>query len=119
MSSILITGGCGFVGSNIALHLAASFADARIVCMDNLYRRGSELNVSRLQGLGIKFHHGDVRTPASFPPEAFDVLIECSAEPSVLAGQDGSPDYLFTTNVVGLYHCLEHCRRNGKADRER
>ena len=31
----------------------------------------------------------------------------------ILAGQDGSPDYLFTTNVVGLYHCLEHCRRNG------
>ena len=46
MSSILITGGCGFVGSNIALHLAASFADARIVCMDNLYRRGSEIRNS-------------------------------------------------------------------------
>jgi CDP-paratose 2-epimerase len=113
MRSILITGGCGFVGSNIAVHLAASFVGVRIVCMDNLYRKGSDLNVSRLQTLGIPFHHGDVRTPASFPREAFDVLIECSAEPSVLAGQDGSPDYLFTTNVVGLYHCLEYCRRNG------
>src|ERR1700733_1972484 len=113
MRSILITGGCGFVGSSIALHLAASFADVRIVCMDNLYRKGSELNVARLQNRAIAFHHGDVRSPASFPDEAFDVLIECSAEPSVLAGQDGSPDYLFMTNLVGLYHCLERCRQNG------
>lgn len=40
-------------------------------------------------------------------------MIECSAEPSVLAGQDGSPDYLFQTNLVGAYHCLEACRRHG------
>jgi CDP-paratose 2-epimerase len=38
-------------------------------------------------------------------------MIECSAEPSVLAGQDGSPDYLFQTNLVGAYNCLEACRR--------
>ena len=112
MTSILITGGCGFVGSNIALRLAASLVPSRIVCMDNLYRRGSELNVERLLGHGIEFHRGDVRDPASFPSEPFDLLIECSAEPSVLAGQDGSPDYLFTTNLVGLYQCLEICRRN-------
>jgi len=47
------------------------------------------------------------------PTERFDLLIECSAEPSVLAGIDGSPDYLFNTNLVGLYRCLEKCREDG------
>ena len=83
--------------------------------MDNLYRSGSELNVTRLKAAGISFHKGDVRYPDSFPDDPFDLMIECSAEPSVLAGQDGSPDYLFQTNLVGAYNCLEACRRHGAA----
>jgi CDP-paratose 2-epimerase len=78
--------------------------------MDNLYRRGSELNLPRLEKAGAQFHRGDVRVPAEFPAGPFDFLVECSAEPSVLAGQDGSPDYLFQTNLVGAYNCLEKAR---------
>jgi CDP-paratose 2-epimerase len=107
---ILITGGAGFVGSNLAVTLKTIFANAEIICMDNLYRRGSELNVPRLQKTGVLFHRGDVREPTAFPPGPFDVVVECSAEPSVLAGQDGSPDYLFHTNLVGAYQCLEKAR---------
>jgi CDP-paratose 2-epimerase len=104
---ILITGGAGFVGSNLALAARAAFRHAEIVCMDNLYRRGSELNLPRRTAAAIEFHRGDVRRPTEFPKGPFDFLIECSAEPSVLAGQDGSPDCLFETNLVGAYHCLE------------
>jgi CDP-paratose 2-epimerase len=110
---ILITGGAGFVGSNLALTLREQIPDATITCLDNMYRSGSELNVPRLQAAGVRFHRGDVRDPSTFPAESFDLMIECSAEPSVLAGQDGSPDYLFQTNLVGAYHCLEACRRHG------
>ena len=107
---ILITGGAGFVGSNLALALKQRWPDAELACMDNLYRRGSELNVPRLERAGVQFHRGDVREPDGFPSGPFDVLVECSAEPSVLAGQDGSPDYLFQTNLVGAYQCLEQAR---------
>ena len=79
--------------------------------MDNLYRRGSELNLPRLQSSGVVFQRGDVRDPDTFPSGPFDFLIECSAEPSVLAGVASSPDYLMHTNVVGAYHCLEAARR--------
>ncbi|MGH7950332.1 MAG: NAD-dependent epimerase/dehydratase family protein [Limisphaerales bacterium] len=110
MKKILITGGAGFVGSNLATALRMALPPVDVVCMDNLYRRGSELNISRLGKAGVQFHCGDVRDPNTFPSGPFDFLIECSAEPSVLAGQDGSPDYLFQTNLVGAYHCLEKAR---------
>ena len=98
------------MGSNLACHLRSVLPAAEIVCMDSLYRRGSELNVGRLQERGISFHRGDIRQSPDFPPGPFDFLIECSAEPSVLAGQDGSPDYLFETNLVGAFRCLEKAR---------
>jgi CDP-paratose 2-epimerase len=110
---ILITGGAGFVGSNVALSLKNQLPGAEIVVMDNLYRRGANLNVARLEAAGVRFVWGDVRTPEGFPEGPFDLLIECSAEPSVLAGHTSSPDYLFQTNLVGAYHCLEKARSWG------
>ena len=90
--------------------LRAAFPQMEIVAMDNLYRRGSELNVPRLEKTGVRFHRGDVRDANSFPSGAFDVVIECSAEPSVLAGQGDSPDYVVQTNLMGAYQCLEKAR---------
>src|SRR2546421_4047631 len=40
-----------------------------------------------------------------------DLLLECSAEPSVLAGYKSSPEYLIHTNLTGCFHCLEIARR--------
>lgn len=107
---ILITGGAGFVGSNLALAIKSRWPEATVVSLDNLYRRGSELNIPRLCSAGVDFVRGDVRFGEEFPDGPFDFLIECSAEPSVLAGQTGSPDYLFTTNLVGAFNCLEKAR---------
>jgi CDP-paratose 2-epimerase len=109
--SILITGGAGFVGSNLAIRIREADQGACVVAMDNLHRRGSELNLARLRKHGVRFHFGDVREAASFPAGPFDLLIECSAEPSVLAGLSGSPDYLVHSNLLGAYNCLELARQ--------
>jgi CDP-paratose 2-epimerase len=109
--SILITGGAGFVGSSLALHLKKYLPRTRVVCMDNLYRRGSELNLPRLASAGIEFIKGDIRHANEFPPGPFEFIIECSAEPSVLAGYGSSPDYLVETNLMGTYRCLEQARQ--------
>lgn len=108
---LLVTGGAGFVGSHLAIALKARWPSADLVTMDNLYRRGSELNLPRLQANGVVFQRGDVRHGSEFPAGPFDVLVECSAEPSVLAGVAGSPDYLMHANLIGAYNCLEAARR--------
>jgi CDP-paratose 2-epimerase len=116
MKTILITGGCGFVGSSLALYLRQVLDPAtRLIAMDNFYRKGSEWNRPRLEAAGVEVHRGDVRYAAEFPETRIDLLIECSAEPSVLAGTDGDVDYLFATNLVGAYRCLEKCRRDQAA----
>lgn len=109
--NILITGGAGFVGSNLALKLKADYPDLNITCMDNLKRRGSELAIPRLKAAGIEFLHGDIRNKEDFPTSEFNLLLECSAEPSVMAGIDSAPDYLLNTNLVGTLNCLEFARR--------
>ena len=113
---ILITGGAGFVGSNLTFYLKKNLPGSTVVCFDNLKRRGSELNLTRLKEADIQFIHGDVRNPEDFetiPP--FDLMIECSAEPSVLAGVDSSPSYVLNTNLLGTINCLEAVRKNHAA----
>jgi CDP-paratose 2-epimerase len=114
VTRILITGGAGFVGSNLAVSLARLHPDWEILALDNLYRRGSELNLPRLEEAGVEFVRGDVREPADLErlPE-ISSLIECSAEPSVMSGTDGDTSYLVHTNLTGAYHCLELARRDG------
>lgn len=104
---ILITGGAGFAGSSLAFYLKQDHPTYQITCLDNLKRRGSELNVPRLKDAGIDFLHGDIRNKEDFDSlKNIDVIIEASAEPSVLAGLDSTPDYLVNTNLVGTINCL-------------
>jgi CDP-paratose 2-epimerase len=111
---ILITGGAGFVGSSLGLMLKRDRADAEVCAFDNLRRRGSELALGRLKDGGVEFVHGDIRSTDDLADLGkFDLLIECSAEPSVHAGYGGSPAYVLQTNLTGTINCLEAARRHG------
>ncbi|MBS0619096.1 MAG: NAD-dependent epimerase/dehydratase family protein [Spirochaetes bacterium] len=114
--NILVTGGAGFAGSHLALLLKEHYPATKITALDNLKRRGSELNLPRLKAGGVVFMHGDIRSRDDLlSVKNVDLILECSAEPSVLAGLDGSPDYLIQTNLMGTVNCLELARER-KAD---
>jgi CDP-paratose 2-epimerase len=109
---VLVTGGAGFVGANVGVGLAQRHLDWEIIALDNLHRRGSELNLPRLRTAGIEFIHGDVRVLDDLHVvDGIDAILECSAEPSALTGFDGPPGYVIDTNLRGAYHCLELARR--------
>ncbi|MGI6138139.1 MAG: NAD-dependent epimerase/dehydratase family protein [Candidatus Hydrogenedentales bacterium] len=114
--TILITGGAGFVGAHLALVFKEHYPSARVIAFDNLKRKGSELNLPRLIQGGIEFLHGDVRVPADFPIlKNLALIVECSAEPSVLAGYGEAPAYVIDSNLNGVIHCLELARNTGAA----
>jgi CDP-paratose 2-epimerase len=103
---ILVTGGAGFVGSSLALGLRAAFPESRVTALDNLSRRGSELNLPRLAAAGVRFVHGDVRLPADLAVDPAGLILDCAADPSVLA-----PASVVQGNLLGTYHCLEQAVR--------
>ena len=111
--TLLITGGCGFVGSGLALLFKQHYPEYRIIALDNLKRRGSELNIQRFREAGIEFLHGDIRNREDLELAGkIDFMIEAAAEPSVMAGIGSAADYLLNTNLVGALNCMEYCRRN-------
>jgi CDP-paratose 2-epimerase len=114
-NTVLVAGGAGFVGSNLALRLRSQYPDARIIAADNLKRRGSEWNLPRLAAGRIEFVHADIRKTDDlvFPKTAFDLVVDCSAEPAVLAAYEVGPAYVIDTNLLGTVNLLEVARRNG------
>lgn len=104
------------MGANLAVRFKQAFQDLDVVALDNLRRRGSELNLGRLRSHGVNFIHGDIRNLEDFSGiKEFDLLIDCAAEPSVHAGVKDSTLSLLENNLTGSIHCLEATRNMGAA----
>jgi len=106
---ILITGGCGFVGSNIAIFLRKKLKKAKIFSLDNLFRKGSEINLKRLNKYGIKNFKFDIKNYKKINKlKKFDLIIDCCAEPAIEASRK-DPDRVFQTNLIGTFNILKKC----------
>ena len=109
---LLITGGCGFLGSNLAAH--ALEQGYELVIFDNLYRTGSVANLAWLQQQGkFKFEHGDIRNHNDITR----LIQHCQPEMIFhLAGQVAmttsiaNPRMDFEVNALGTLNLLEAVR---------
>lgn len=112
---ILLTGACGFVGSTLARELPKYFQGIEIWGLDNFLREGSRSNLQPLLARGIKVVEGDIRRPADLAKiPKVDWVIDCAAEPSVLAGTGtGMASFdLLDHNLIGTIQMLEFCKRH-------
>jgi CDP-paratose 2-epimerase len=109
---ILITGGCGFVGSNIAIFLKKKLKNANILSLDNLFRKGSEINHKRLISHKIRNFNIDITNTKKINNlKKFDLVIDCCAEPAIEASTK-DPDRVFKTNLIGTFNILKKCTRD-------
>ena len=117
--TVLITGGAGFIGSNLAARLLDQSPESRIVLFDNLARRGSEHNVRWLKQLPgasrLEVVQGDVRNAAQVIAAVRDAseIYHLAAQVAVTTSV-GDPRTDFETNALGTFHVLEAARRSGR-----
>ena len=109
---ILITGGCGFVGSNIAIYLKKNLKKIQVYSLDNLARKGSSLNKNRLKKYNIKNFNVNIENfkKINFLPK-FDLIIDCCAEPAIEASKYDT-DRVFNTNLLGTFNILKKCLKD-------
>ncbi|WP_305891551.1 GDP-mannose 4,6-dehydratase [Pseudomonas sp. LG1E9] len=112
MMKVLITGGCGFLGSNLASD-AIQRGD-EVVIFDSLYRSGSRDNLTWLQSQGgIIFEHGDIRNQNDitriiqlYKP---DVIFHLAGQVAMTTSI-ANPRMDFEVNVMGTHNLLEAVR---------
>ena len=106
---ILITGGCGFVGSNIAIFLKKKLKKVNICSLDNLMRKGSSQNRNRLLKYNIKNYKINIEKYEKIKSlKKFDLVIDCCAEPAIEVSKK-EPDRVFSTNLIGTFNILKKC----------
>jgi len=110
MKKILITGGCGFVGTNICLNLSKS--NFKVYSLDNLTRKGSIYNLKLLKKIGIKnfkIDISDYKKISNLPK--FDLVIDCCAEAAVEVSRN-ELDKVINTNLVGTFNILKKIKKD-------
>jgi CDP-paratose 2-epimerase len=108
---ILITGGAGFLGSNICI--AARQKGHQVVVMDNFVRKGSDRNARFLEKRhGVKIIHGETRLEQDWKEIKADAIIHLAGQPGIPKSME-NPVLDFQVNALGTLYGLEHARRLG------
>jgi dTDP-glucose 4,6-dehydratase len=116
--NILITGGCGFIGSNLVLHLARKYPNYKLINLDLMTYASDESYLESLKNNpNYVFVKGDIRDEKLvnklFDEHKIDSVIHLAAESHVDNSIERPLDFV-TTNVVGTCVLLEAFRNKGK-----
>lgn len=110
--NIIVTGGCGFIGSNFVHYVVNHFPDVHVTVLDKLTYAGNPENIAGLPDDRVELVVGDICDKElldSLVP-GHDAIVHYAAE----SHNDNSitnPEPFLKTNVEGTYCLLEACRK--------
>ncbi len=109
MKTYLITGGCGFIGSNFVRFILEREPEATIINLDKLTYAGNIHNLDGISNSRYHFVHGDIcdseLVAKLFNDHQFDVVVHFEAESHVDRSIDGPAEFV-QTNIVGTLNLL-------------
>ena len=115
MKTLLITGGCGFIGSNFIHYVLAKYPEYRVVNLDKLTYAGNPANLIELADDDrYRFVEGDICDPATVGPlvaEA-DIVVNFAAESHVDRSIMGGAEFV-QTNFNGTFTLLDSAVKHG------
>lgn len=115
--NILVTGGCGFIGSHFLRYMIKTYPSDSFICLDALTYAGNKNNIKDLlEDSRLTMIEGNIRD-ASFVDTLFvtykpDVVVHFAAETHVDRSITG-PQVFLETNVIGTGILLDACLRHG------
>ena len=110
MMNILITGGCGFIGTNLSIFL--NNKGYKISTIDNFQRSGSKFNYKILKKYKIKNYNIDISNYSKIKKlPKFDIIIDSCAEAAVEASKN-EIDRVINTNLYGTFNILKKAKKD-------
>jgi dTDP-glucose 4,6-dehydratase len=113
--TILVTGGCGFIGSNFIRLMLKHRADCGVVNLDALTYAGNKANLREFEGdVRYRFVHGRIEDPAAVKDvmSGVEAVVHFAAESHVDRSIDDAAPFI-STNVLGTQVMLDAARKAG------
>ena len=116
-NNLMVTGGCGFIGSNFVYYELDNYPNDEVICLDKLTYAGNlETLEVAMKNPKFKFVKGDIADRAFvdelFASEKPDVVVNFAAESHVDRSIE-NPEIFLQTNVIGTSVLMDACRKYG------
>jgi len=112
---LLVTGGCGFIGSNFIRFILTHRADCEVVNLDALTYAGNQANLQEFEGdVRYRFVHGRIEDTSVVKSamSGVEAVVHFAAESHVDRSIDNAAPFI-TTNVLGTHVMLDAARKAG------
>jgi dTDP-glucose 4,6-dehydratase len=114
VTSLLVTGGAGFIGSNF-VHWTLDNTDSTVTVLDALTYAGHRASLQGLPEDRLSFVEGSITDPTLVDDlvAEHDIVVHFAAESHNDNSLEG-PAAFIETNIVGTFHVLQAVRRHGR-----